>query len=155
MQPSRPQPLPAGALPAAARRIPLRIRYNECDPAGIVFFANWFTYGYVAMDDFFQLELGIDFHHLHEARRTGTGAVHVEADYFAPGLAGEQITITPLVARIGGGSYSLTIHMHRGEQELVRLRTVTATTNLDTRRGIPIPDDLRAALAAYQARCAG
>ena len=40
-----------------------------------------------------------------------------------------------------------------GEEELVRLHLVTATTDLDARRAVPIPPDLRAALAAYQARC--
>lgn len=151
---SRPTPLPASALPEAAFRATARIRFHECDPAGIVFFANWFALANVAVEEWFGAALGIDFHALHAERRTGTGFAHAEADYFAPGVMGEHITITPLVERIGGASYGLRVHIHRGEAELVRLRLVTATTNLDTRRAVPIPQDLRAALASYQARCA-
>ena len=151
---SRPRLIPASALPAGAHRVALRVRFHECDPAGIVFFANWFALANVAVEDWFEAALGIDFHALHSERRTGTGFAHAEADYFAPGLAGDQLLLTPLVQRVGGASYALTLHVHRGEAELVRLQLVTATTDLDARRAIPIPDDLRAALLAYQARCA-
>lgn len=151
---TRPSPIPAADLPAAAHRVAARIRFQECDPAGIVFFANWFGLGSVAIEEWFEAALGLDFHALHSGRGVGTGFAHAEADFFAPGLMGDHVLLTPLVTRVGGASYNLTIHIHRGAAELVRLRLVTAVTDLATRRSIPVPDDLRAALAAYQARCA-
>ncbi len=150
---SRPNPLPASDLPAAAFRARQRIRFGDCDPAGIVFFAAWFAMANAAIEDWFTEALGIDFHHLHGERRIGTGFAHAEADFFAPGMMGDYVTITPLVARVGGASYTLTVHIHRQEQELVRLNLVTATTDLDARRAVPIPSDLRAALDAYRERC--
>ncbi len=151
---TRPAPLPAAALPRAAFRSRQRLRFGDCDPAGIVFFAAWFALANAAIEDWFGEALGIDFHALHATRRIGTGFAHAEADFFRPGLMGQAIAITPLVTRIGGASYALTLHVHHAEQELVRLHLVTATTDLDARRAVPIPDDLRAALAAYQERCA-
>jgi acyl-CoA thioesterase FadM len=150
---SRPAPLPAAALPAAAFRARARIRFGDCDPAGIVFFPTWFAMTNGAIEEFFGEALGIDFHQLHGERRIGTGFVHAEADFFRPGLMGDRVDFAPLVTRIGGGSYALVVHVHRGEEELLRLHLVTATTDLDARRAVPIPADLRAALAAYQARC--
>jgi len=151
---TRPTPLAASGLPPRAFRAPARIRFSQCDPAGIVFFAAWFEMANAVIEDWFTEELGVDFHALHARRRIGTGFAHAEADFFSPGLMGERIVLTPLVARIGGASYALGLHVHRGEQELVRLNLVTATTDLDARRAVPIPDDLRAALTAYQERCA-
>ena len=151
---SRPSPIPFASLPHGAFRTPARIRFGDCDPAGIVFFAAWFALANGAIEDLFVEELGVNFHDLHGIRRIGTGFAHAEADFFSPGLMGDRVLISPLVTRIGGASYALTVHVHRGQQELVRLRLVTATTNLDARRAVPIPDDLRAALAAYQERCA-
>lgn len=150
---TRPQPLPASALPAAAARIPGRIRFSDCDPAGIAFFGAWFTLANAAIEDFFELTLGLDFHHIHGARRTGTGFVHTEADWFAPGRMGDRVTFTPLITRIGGASYSTTLHAHRGDTALVRFCFVNATTDLDAARPKPIPADLRAALARYAAAC--
>jgi 4-hydroxybenzoyl-CoA thioesterase len=150
---TRPRPLPAEALPPSAFRVPMRVRFGDCDPAGIVFFAAWFAMANAAVEDFFEGALGIDFHELHGRRRIGTGFAHAEADFFRPGLMGDRISLTPLVTRIGGASYSLTMHVHRGEEELVRLHLVTATTNLDARRAVPLPPDLRAALESYRDRC--
>ena len=150
---TRPAALVASALPAAAARIPGRIRFSDCDPAGIAFFGAWFTLANAAIEDFFELTLGLDFHHIHGAQRTGTGFVHAEADWFAPGRMGDRVTFTPLITRIGGASYATTLHAHRGEAPLVRFRFVNATTDLDAARPKPIPDDLRAALARYAAAC--
>ncbi len=151
---SRPTSLAASALPKAAHRVEFRIRFGDCDPAGIVFFPNFFAMGNAAMEELFTEGLGIDFHALHAARRIGTGFVHAEADFFRPALMGDRVVFTPLITRIGGGSYAITTHVHRGEDELLRLHLVTATTNLDAMRAVPIPEDLRAALAGYQERCA-
>jgi acyl-CoA thioesterase FadM len=150
---SRPQPIPRHALPASAFSVPYRIRFNDCDPAGIVFFGTWFGIAHGAVEEFLD-HLGVPFAQLNGARRIGTGMAHAAADWFRPGILGDRIAITPLVARIGGGSYALSIHIHRDDDELARLLLVTATTDLNTHRPVRIPDDLRAALAAYQARCA-
>jgi acyl-CoA thioesterase FadM len=150
---SRPQPIPVSALPAGAFSAPYRIRFDDCDPAGIVFFGAWFGIAHGAVEDLLD-HIGVPFHVLNGTRRVGTGMAHAAADFFRPGLMGDRIVLTPLVARIGGGSYALTVHIHRGEDELARLHLVTATTDLSTHRPIRIPDDLRAALVAYQARCA-
>lgn len=150
----RPTALAAEALPPAAFRAHQKIRFGDCDPAGIVFFAAWFTMANAAIEDFFEAALGLDFHALHAERRIGTGFAHAEADFLKPGLMGDRIALTPLVTRIGGASYALTMHIHRAETELVRLHLVSATTDLDARRAVTLPDDLRAALARYQERCA-
>ena len=150
---TRPRPIPFADLPPRAWHGAARVRFSACDPAGIVFFANFFTFANAAIEDWFHEALRIDFHDLHGARRTGTGFAHAEADYFSPALMGDRLVITPVVTRVGGASYALTVHIHRGENELVRLSLITATTDLDARRAIPIPDDLRAALIAYQDTC--
>jgi 4-hydroxybenzoyl-CoA thioesterase len=145
--------MPAGALPVAAFRSTYRVRFHDCDPAGIVFFGAWFSAAHGAVEDFLDY-LGVPFHVLNGPRRVATGMAHVAADYFRPGFAGDLVSITPLVARIGGGSYALVVHIHRDDAELARLALVTATTDLDRHRPVRVPDDLRAALAAYQERCA-
>lgn len=149
---SRPQPIPPDALPAGAFRRPYRIRFHDCDPAGIVFFAAWFAIAHGIVEEFLD-HIGVPFAALNGPRRIGTGLAHAAADYFAPGRFGETVTVTPLVARVGGGSYRLVVHVHREAKELVRLALVSATTDLETGRAIPLPDDLRSALSRYQEAC--
>lgn len=151
---TRPTPIPATALPGAAFRNPYRIRFHDCDPAGIVFFAAWFAVAHATVEDFLD-HIGVPFRDLNGPRRVGTGMAHASADYFRPGRVGEHVSVTPLVARIGGGSYRLVVHIHRGAEELVRLSLVTATTDMDAGRPVRVPDDLRTALLSYQAACGG
>jgi len=150
---TRPAAIAASSLPAAAFRAQARVRFGDCDPAGIVFFPNWFVMANAAIEDLFRHRLGIDFHALHGKRGIGTGFVHASATFMRPGLMGDEVTLTPLIRRIGGASYALDLHIHRGEEELVRLDLVTATTHLASRTSLPIPPDLRAALQRYQAEC--
>ena len=150
---TRPSALPASALPEAAFHAPARVRFGDCDPAGIVFFPNWFALANAAIEDLFRERLGIDFHALHGARGIGTGFVQAAATFMRPGLMGDAVHLTPLVRRVGGASYALDLHIHRGEEELVRLDLVTATTDLASRTSVPVPPDLRAALLRYQAEC--
>lgn len=150
---TRPIPYPASALPAGAFRAQARVRFGDCDPAGIVFFPNWFAMANAAIEDLFAERLGIDFHALHGKRGIGTGFVHAAATFMRPGLMGDEVQLTPLIRRIGGASYALDLHIHRGEEELARLDLVTATTQLATRTSTPVPPDLRAALLRYQAEC--
>ncbi|MBP0445633.1 acyl-CoA thioesterase [Roseomonas sp. SSH11] len=149
----RPSPIPASALPAAAFRAPARVRFGDCDPAGIVFFPNWFSMASATIEDLFRERLGIDFHALHAERGIGTGFVHAAASFMRPGMMGDDVLLTPLIRRIGGASYALDLHIHRGEEELARLDLVTATTDLATRTSRPVPPDLRAALLRYMSEC--
>ena len=152
---TRPSPLPASALPAAAFRGSARIRFGDCDPAGIVFFPNWFVIAHGTIEDLFRERLRIDFHGLHGTRGIGTGFVHAAATFMRPGLMGDDVAMTPLVRQVGRASYAFDLHIHRGEEELARLDLVTATTNLASRTSVPVPDDLRAALLRYRAECGG
>jgi 4-hydroxybenzoyl-CoA thioesterase len=151
---TRPTAIAASALPAAAFRATAAIRFSDCDPAGIVFFPNWFVLASAAVEDLFAQRLGIDFHALHAQRGIGTGFVHAAATFMRPGVMGDSVALTPLIRRVGGASYALDLHIHRGEEELARLDLVTATTNLARRSSVPVPDDLRAALLRYQSECA-
>lgn len=149
---SRPTPLPASALPAAAARLPVRFHFSDCDPAGIAFFAAWFVRANEVFEAWFEA-MGLDYADIIGKRRTGLGFVHAEADWFLPARHGETLLFTPLVTRVGGASWSTTIHCHLGEREHARLACVNATTDLDAARPVPLPDDLRAALARYAASC--
>jgi acyl-CoA thioesterase FadM len=150
---SRPAPLAASVLPKAAPRILRRFAFSDCDPAGIAFYGAWFTHLNAAMESFFDDRLGISYTGMIGPRGIGLGFVHVTADWFAPARHGDVVHFTPLVTRIGGASWSTTFHMHRGERELARIACVNATTDLASARPLPLPPDLRLALARQAAAC--
>ncbi|MGP9820080.1 acyl-CoA thioesterase [Salinarimonas sp. NSM] len=145
---------PARARLAAGVHVaPVKIRFAHCDPAGIVYFARWFDMINGVIEDFFGAALGLDYHVLIRDRRVGLGYGQAHADYLKPGMMGDVVDFAVLVERIGGASLGLMVPGYRGDEPVIAARLVIVTTDLNAHRAIRLPDDLRAALAAYEERC--
>jgi 4-hydroxybenzoyl-CoA thioesterase len=127
------------------------IRFHHCDPAGIVFYPEYFVLFNELVEDWFNEGLGIDFAAYHTKVRRGVPAVHVECDFIAPSAVGEMLRLRLRVKRIGTSSLTLAIEARAGEEVRVRATLVVVHASLDTLRAVPIPDELRAKLARFQA----
>jgi 4-hydroxybenzoyl-CoA thioesterase len=138
-------------LHPAVWRTPVKIRFGQCDPAGIVYTPNYFDIFNGVVEDWYPARLGLDYHALMRDERFGLGYAHASADFLLPGFMGEQLEVALVLGKIGRASFSLTLHVMKGEDEAVRGRLVVVTTSLDEHKAIPIPPKLRAALEAYQA----
>jgi 4-hydroxybenzoyl-CoA thioesterase len=129
-----------------------RVRFDEVDAAGIVYFARFFTWGHDAMEAMLG---GVEggYVNLVVHRRIGFPAVHVEADYAAPLRFGEEVHIAATVERIGKSSIAIRFDLTRASDgdHVATLRHVVALTDLDAMRARSIPDDVRAALEPWLA----
>ena len=143
----------AADLPAGAWRIVVPVRFSHCDPAGIVYFPRYFDMINGVVEDWFAGALGLPHHTFIRDRRIGLGPAHAEADFMKPGFLADELVFAVLIDRIGTSSLGLGVHAHRGEEPVLKARLVIVTTSLVEHRAVPIPEDLRAALEAYQERC--
>jgi 4-hydroxybenzoyl-CoA thioesterase len=141
------------ALPAAAFRQAVTIRFSHCDPAGIVYFAKYFDIANGVVEDFFPAALGLDYHDIVGPRRIGLGFAHAECDFLKPGKMGDQLTCAVLVDAIGTASITLTLLGYRDGVPALAMRLVMVTTSLTTYRAVPVPDDVRAAVERYKETC--
>jgi 4-hydroxybenzoyl-CoA thioesterase len=78
--------------------------------------------------------------------------VHIECDFKVPSRMGDIIDLTLLVERIGRSSLGIAIVCHRDGVERLRARMVTAMMSIETRKPVPLPEPLRAAIEAYRTR---
>lgn len=129
-------------------RLPHRIRFSECDPAGIVFYPQYF----VMFNDL--LEAWVD-HLLPDGgfagfileRRCGLPSVRIEADFKAISRMGDDVELSLDVAHIGRRSLVLQLACRGADGGLrMQVRQTLVTTSLRTHEAISIPDDLRQAL---------
>jgi acyl-CoA thioesterase FadM len=141
------------ALPAAAWRAPVLIRFSHCDPAGIVYFARYFDIANSVVEDWFGAALGLSYHDFIGRRRTGLGFAHVSCDFVRPGMMGERLTFAVIVEGVGNASVKLALHAYHGTEPVLAMRLVMVTTSLTEHRAVPVPDDLRAALERYRETC--
>lgn len=150
--PARPRPAGPDTLPAGAWRAPRMVRFSDCDPAGIVYTPRFVDMINGVIEDFFPEALGLDYHAILRGG-VGLGYAKLDCDFFSPGLMGDRLEVAVVVGRIGGASAHFTVHIHRGDDELLRCRLVMVSTSLASKAAIPLPPAVREALTAYQDRC--
>lgn len=123
------------------------IRFSDCDPAGIVFYPQYFVMLNGLVEDWID-ELGIGYRRLVIERRVGLPTVRLEADFQAVSHMGDRVTQSLAVERLGGRSITLNLRCEgAGGETRMSVRQVLVTTSLLTHRAVDIPSDLRAAIA--------
>lgn len=135
---------------APAFRANRMIRFSHCDPAGIVYYPNYFDMFQALVEDWFNQSLEINYADYISRRRLGLPTVKVECEFLIPSKIGEVVTLELHVKRIGRSSITLTIDGKKGEELRARAHIVLVTTSLETHRSIPIPEDLADKLKHYK-----
>jgi 4-hydroxybenzoyl-CoA thioesterase len=128
-----------------------RIRFSDCDPAGIVFYPQYFVMLNGLVEDWINDELHIGYHGLVLTRGVGLPTVRLEAEFTAVSRLGDAVQLGLEVERLGSRSLTLRLRCTGEGQDDVRmsLRQVIVTTSLQTHKSIEIPTDLRAAVAGF------
>ena len=134
--------------PSAEFRRPRLIRFSDCDPAGIVFYPQYFVMLNGLVEDWVNEGLGLSYHGLVAQRRIGLPTVKLEVDFRAVSRMGDQVTLGLAVERLGSRSMTLAVRCFGAESGEVRMQMaqVIVTTSLETHRAVAIPDDMRAAI---------
>lgn len=128
------------------------IRFSHCDPAGIVYFPHYFDMFNGLMEDWYTVELGVDYATMILNDRYGFPFVHIETDFKLPSRMGEDLDLTLLLKAIGRSSLSVVIVGHSAGLERLRACLVTAMMSLETRRSVELPRALREKFATYLKR---
>ena len=128
------------------------VRFADIDHAGIVYFARFFHYCHLALEEFFRERIGgRAYADLLDRERIGFPAVQTECSFLAPLRFGDTMDIELEIARLGGKSVTCSgrVFRHRSEDEgggrdlCGRGRYVTAIVDLEAFRAVPIPERLR------------
>ncbi len=124
-----------------------RIRFSECDPAGIVFYPQYFVLFNDLLEAWIDTLLPGGFAGFVGQQRFGLPTVHLEADFRAVSRMGDDVTLSLEVARLGTKSLNLALACTGlGDQLRMSVKQTVVTTSLQTHAAIPIPDELRRAL---------
>ena len=123
------------------------IRFSDCDPAGIVFYPQYFIIFNGLVEDWVNDGLGLGYRKLIVEQRIGLPTVRLEADFRAVSRMGDNVILGLTVEHLGTRSITLGLHCFDAEGETrMRMKQVLVTTSLETHRAIEIPPHLRAAI---------
>lgn len=124
------------------------IQFSNCDPAGIVFYPQFFYILSETKEDFL-IRIGHPQHHYINKLRKGWPMVRLETDFKRPSRYGDQIDVDIEVFKLGRTSLGLKYTIRGDDGERLVAHSTIVLTHLDTGKTLPIPDDLRDALTPY------
>ena len=125
-----------------------RIRFAECDPAGIVFYPQYFVMFNNLLEAWVDSLLpDVGFAGYIGTLKYGLPTVRLEADFVAVSRMGDAVNLVLEVERVGSKSLTLSLTCMGAEGDVrMRVRQVVVTTSLLTHQSIPVPEVLRKAL---------
>jgi 4-hydroxybenzoyl-CoA thioesterase len=127
-----------------------RVRFHHCDPAGIVFYPQYFVLFHELMEDWFTEELGEDYAAFVRGGH-GLPAVKVECEFLAPNPLGDVIAFELSVAKLGKSSITMRIVGKARGVECVRATVVSVHSQLHPLKSVEIPTGLRTAIERFKA----
>jgi 4-hydroxybenzoyl-CoA thioesterase len=128
-----------------------KIRFDDVDGAGIVYYPRFLHLCHAAFEDFFDDVAPFGYPHLIRDKRLGFPTVHIEADFKAPLCYGDIAVVTLAVVRVGTSSMTVAYEVFRKrDSTLCFTASITAVLiDLDTQKSQPITDELRGVLERY------
>lgn len=140
-------------LPPATFTVQRLVRFSDCDPAGMVFYPQYFVMLNGLVEDWFTQGLQVDYAQLLGARRIGLPLVALQCEFKAPSRMGETIRLHLQLDRQGTRSLGLSVRC-MGTETTPTLRWIAqatlVSTSLDHDGAITLPPDVQQGIARWQ-----
>ena len=127
------------------------VRFGDCDAAGIVFYPRYLEMFNSLVEDWYGEALQFSFTEIVTTRGWGLPTVHLEVDFVAPSRFGDLLSATLSVRHLGATSVHLDIVLTGPNgDDRVRGKVVLVLIDRSVHRAIPIPDEVRTRISAFQ-----
>ena len=127
----------------------MRVHFEDCDPAGIIFYPRFFALVNRLVEDWFADELGASFKSLHLDQRKGVPTVQFACDFQSPLRLGDTAQMRLTVAHLGASSCQLLIEARLGDAPAAKFEQTIVYTDLQAMKSEPWPAELRANITRF------
>ena len=135
------------SAPFVARKF---VRFSHCDPAGIIFYPQYFLLAHDSKEDWFREGVHYPFEQMITRDRRGFPIVKLDADFSRASRLGEELHFEITVRAVGATSLKLDYRCVCGDEERMRMKTVLVMVDLDKGTPVQVPDWLRERFAAFK-----
>lgn len=125
------------------------LHFQHCDPAGIIFYPQYFVLFHEVLENFWTEALGLPYGDYIRKQRLGVPAVKTAAEFMAQAWLGDTLRIELGVTRLGSSSLDYVVEAWREDTLCARSTCTVVQTSLETRRSVPFDGPLRARLEDY------
>ncbi|TMM49307.1 acyl-CoA thioesterase [Sulfitobacter sabulilitoris] len=131
--------------------LPIKVLFQHCDPAGIVFYPRYFEMVNQTVEEWHELGLDYSFARMHSEDRRGVPTVSIGAEFSAPSRLGDVLTWRLELIRLGRTSAHLRVTALAGDELRMVATPVLVCLDMDSGRPVPWADGVRAAMSKYLA----
>jgi 4-hydroxybenzoyl-CoA thioesterase len=126
----------------------LKIRFDDVDGAGIVYYPQFFHLCHKAFEDFFDDAASVSYPQLINEQRRGFPTVAIHSDFSAPLRYGDIALVKLSIGKIGRTSAIFHYEIRRKEDSKLcfSAQITKVFMNLDNNKVLPVPDDMRSLL---------
>lgn len=128
----------------------LRVRWTEVDMQGVVFFGHYVTYFDLAMAEYFRA-MGRPYPDGLVAGGGDLFVKKVDCEYFGSARYDDLLDIGVRTVRLGRSSLTLGVAVTRDDDTLAAGEVVYVHADPESRKSVPLPEDLRASIEAFDA----
>jgi YbgC/YbaW family acyl-CoA thioester hydrolase len=123
----------------------LKIRFDDVDGAGIVYYPQFFHLCHKAFEDFFDDAASVSYPQLINERRRGFPTVAIQSDFSAPLRYGDIAMVKLEIEKIGRSSATFSYEIRRKQDSKLcfSARITKVYMDLESDSVLPIPDDIR------------
>jgi YbgC/YbaW family acyl-CoA thioester hydrolase len=123
----------------------LKIRFDDVDGAGIVYYPQFFHLCHKAFEDFFDDAASVSYPQLINERRRGFPTVAIQSDFSAPLRYGDIAMVKLEIEKIGRSSATFNYEIRRKQDSKLcfSARITKVYMDLESDSVLPIPDDIR------------
>ena len=136
-----------------------KIRFAESDPAGIVFYAEYFRMFNDLFEDWMENVIGVDFPAQFSEHQRMFPLVHVEVDFKQPRIMGQRLKLVFILTGLGRSTIRYSIVGIDGDEnggaEILFGQFVTCLASKTSRKSLALPDEMRPAMETYLKLCEG
>lgn len=132
-----------------------RVRWGDVDAAGIIFYGSYIRFFEIAETELFRA-VGLPYGKIFDELNIWLPRVHLECDFHRAAQMDDLLEVSVYVARIGKSSLRLNFEVRKRneagqieEKLMATAHFVLVSTDRENLKPLPVPDELRRALAPY------
>lgn len=132
-----------------------RVRWGDVDAAGIIFYGSYIRFFEIGETELFRA-VGLPYGKVFDELNIWLPRVHLECDFHRAAQMDDLLQVSVYVGKIGRTSLRLNFEVRRKndageieEQLMATAHFVLVSTDRDSLKPLPVPEELRRALTPY------
>jgi len=119
------------------------VRFQHCDPAGIVFYPRYYEMLNLTVERFFERQLGYSFNRLHTELHVTVPTVRIETDFLEASYLEDRLQFQMTLDRIGRSSLAFQISCKCESEERLRAIITLVCIDFAKKKAVAWPEVIR------------